>query len=76
MKLGGIELRLNNVPENSSLAGYVTNHFELINRDGETAVFVDNPVDADEYYNCSLKTRARTSEPPIIGWQKTTLSVK
>lgn len=52
---GGIELRLNNVPENSSLAGYVTNHFELINRDGETAVFVDNPVDADEYYKLLSK---------------------
>ena len=52
---GGIELRLNNVLENSSLAGYVTNHFELINRDGETAVFVDNPVDADEYYKSLSK---------------------
>lgn len=73
---GGIELRLNNVPENSSLAGYVTNHFELINRDGETAVFVDNPVDADEYYKSLSKNTRQNIRTAYNRLAKTTLSVK
>lgn len=52
---GELELRFNNVPENSSLAKYISARFELLNRDGETAVFVKNPADADEYYKSLSK---------------------
>lgn len=51
----GLELRFNNVPESSSLAKYISARFELLNRDGETAVFVKNPADADEYYKSLSK---------------------
>ena len=52
---GELELRFNNVPESSSLAKYISARFELLNRDGETAVFVKNPADADEYYKSLSK---------------------